>query len=438
MTNLDPDARPPRPAPRRSPWRLLIQVLVVLAIAGLVAIGMKYCVERGAQSGSGGPAAGGGGPRGAARAGGPGGGRPPAAVGVAKAALGDIPIQIQALGTVTSLATVNVNARVSGLLEKVTFTEGQAVRAGQLLALIDPRPFQVALDQAQAQMVRDQALLDNARLDLKRYQTLNAQDSISAQTVATQMALVRQYEATVAADRAGVDSAKLNLSFTRITSPVTGRIGLRQVDAGNQITANQSTPFAVVTQLTPIAVTFAVPEPAIASIAHGGAGLPVTAFDRAGGKVVARGVLETLDNVIDTTTGTVKAKARFENADNALFPNQFVAVTLLVDTLRRQVVTPTAAVRHGPNGDFVWVVSPKSTVSARPVKAGPGTADQVSIVSGLNVGETVVVDGGDRLREDAQVRLPGSPGPGGDTAGSAPREGPGGARPGAGGRAGAG
>ena len=340
-------------------------------------------------------------------------------VGVATATLGDAPIDLSALGTVTPLATVNVTPRVGGMLDRVTFKEGQAVHKGQLLAQIDPRPFDVALKQAEGQLLRDQALLQTARMDLTRYQTLKAQDSISGQTYDTQAALVRQDEAVVSTDQAGVANARLNLSFTRIQSPVNGRVGLRQIDAGNQITANQATPVAVVTQIDPITVVFALPATDIAQVIakNGGAGLAVTALDHAGGAVLARGVLATLDNQIDTTTGTVKAKALFANPGAALFPNQFVNVVLRVDTLRSQILVPTTAVRHGPQGDLAWVLQPDKTVKARPVVTGPGTAETVSIVSGLKAGEVVITDGGDRLREDAKVVLPGPPGAGGNGAG---------------------
>jgi multidrug efflux system membrane fusion protein len=329
-------------------------------------------------------------------------------VGVAEAVLGDIPITVNALGTVTPLATVSVNARVSGMLENVAFREGQVVRKGQLLAQIDPRPFQAALGQSEGALTHDQANLAGAQRDLDRYAKLHAQDSIAVQTWEDQVALVKQIQGQVATDRAAVEAARLNVNFTRILAPVSGRIGLRQIDPGNQITANESTPFAVVTQMDPITVIFSVPESAIGPIEqHGGAGLQTKALDRAGGSVLATGSLATLDNLIDTTTGTVKARSVFRGVGGRLFPNQFVNVTLLVDTLKSQVVVPTTAVRHGPQGDFVWVLQPDQTVQARRVKVGPGTPETVSITSGLNVGESVITDGGDRLREGAQVVLPG-------------------------------
>lgn len=387
-------------------------IVVVALVAVAIAVALTYCA-RSPRPGAIGPGGAAGQGRGHGRGGGGGGpgggtgGRPPVTVGVAKVSLGDIPITVSALGTVTPVATVQVQARVSGMLDRVGFKEGQAVRKGQLLAQIDPRPFQAALDQAEGQLRRDEAALANAKLDLQRYATLRTQDSIAQQTYDTQAALVRQDEGAVKSDQGAVASARLNLGFARVTSPVSGRVGLRQVDPGNQITANQSTPFTVVTQLDPITVVFSIPETAIGPIARQGAsGLPVTAYDRAGGDVLGTGKLLTLDNLIDPTTGTVKAKASFANSAGALFPNQFVDVTVLVDTLHNQAVTPTTAVRHGPQGDFVWVLQADRTAKMRPVQVGPRTAETVSIVSGLAVGETVITDGGDRLREGAKVNLP--------------------------------
>ncbi len=412
---------------RRSGMRTLVGAGVVIVIALALGLGLTYCARSAGPGPGGKPGAGGGGRPGGRFGGGGPGGRPIITVGVATAATGPMPIQLSALGTVTPVTTVNVSARVSGMLEKVAFTEGQVVRKGQLLAVIDPRPFEVALQQAQGQLQRDQALLQTARADLVRYQTLRAQDSISGQTYDTQAALVRQDEAVVAADQATIANARLNLSFTRIASPVAGRVGLRLIDPGNQITANQATALAVVTQVRPITVVFALPESAIAAVTRhrAGAGLPVTAYDRAGGSPLATGTLATLDNQIDTTTGTVKAKALFANADDGLFPNQFVNVTLLVDTLQNQIIVPTTATRHGPQGDFVWVLQPDKTVKARPVAVGPGLPETVSIVSGLKAGEIVITDGGDRLREDAKVTLARPEAPG---AASGRSGGPGGRR----------
>jgi multidrug efflux system membrane fusion protein len=345
------------------------------------------------------------------------GGRPTITVGIARATTGDVPITVAALGTVTPEATVSVISRVTGQLQQVRFGEGQMVRRGDVLAVVDPAPFQAALNQALGALARDEALLADARLDLKRYDTLVAQNSIATQTRDTQAALVKQDEGLVASDKGAVDTARLNLQWTRILSPVAGRVGLRQVDAGNQITANGATPIAVVTQIDPIDVIFAVPEDAIPQIVRHpnfGAGLPVTAYDRTGGAAIGAGRLATIDNVVDTTTGTVKGKARFANPTAALFPNQFVNISVLVDTLKRQIVVPTTSIRHGPDGDFVWVLqADRKTVKSQPVKVGPGTGETTSIASGLVAGQTVITDGGDRLRDGASVTLPRGSGQGG-------------------------
>lgn len=403
MSQTTMDGRRSAPPPRRrAPWRTIIGIAVVILIAVALALGLRQCASGGGggKGGPGGPGGGRGGP----------GGRPSITVGVAKATLGDIPITLNALGTVTPAATVNVVPRVSGMLVEVNFKEGQTVRKGQQLALVDPRPFQVALDQARGQQLRDQALLDNARIDLKRYQTLKAQDSIAGQQVDTQASLVRQYEAAVVSDKGAVGNAQLNLSFARITAPVSGRVGLRQVDAGNQIVANSATPITVVAQVDPIDVVFSVPEDNIPAISQAagptGGGLTVTTYDRTGGTVLATGTLSTIDNVVDVNTGTVKAKARFANPNGTLFANQFVNVTLLITTLHNQVTVPATAVRHGSQGDFVWVLT-DHTVHQRNVKVGPGTGELFSITSGLNAGETVITDGGDRLRDGGTVTLPG-------------------------------
>jgi len=396
----------PRPSSprttRRAAWRTPIAIAVVIVVAILIAAVLTFCSSQTPHTGGGRGGRGGFGGAGGA------GGRPAITVGVAKAAAGDIPITVTALGTVTPLATVSVNARVSGQLNSLGFREGQLVRKGQLLAQIDPRPYQAALDQDEGTLAHDEATLAGAEVDLARYAKLNAQDSIARQTYEDQVATVKTDKGQVTADKAAVASAKLNLSFTRVDSPVSGRVGLRQIDPGNQITSNETTPFAVVTQMDPITVIFSVPEDEIGPIQqHGGAGLQTTAYDRAGGAVLAVGTLSTLDNLIDTTTGTVKARSSFPNGAGKLFPNQFVNVTLLVDTLKHQVTVPTTAVRTGPNGSYVWVLQPDQTVQSRNVKVGPGTAETVSIASGLNIGETVITDGGDRLKEDAKVVLPG-------------------------------
>lgn len=385
-----PASRPRRP---RRGWRTLAAIAVVIVVAILLAMMLARCAA----------SVGGQGPFGR-------GGRPTITVGTATAAAGDVPITVTALGTVTPEQTVSVISRVTGQLNEIRFTEGQMVRRGQVLAQVDPAPFQAALDQAEGTLAHDEATLAGAQVDLERYKTLVSENSIALQTEQDQAATVRQAQGVVAADKASVANARLNLAWTRITSPVDGRVGLRQIDAGNQVTANGATPIAVVTEIDPIDVIFGLPEDAIPGIVRHpnyGAGIPVTAFDRTGGTALATGQLATIDNVVDTTTGTVKGKARFANPKGVLFPNQFVNVTLLVDTLKNQVIVPATAIRHGPQGDFVWVLDPSDdTVHVRQVKVGPGTAESTSIASGLKVGETVITEGGDRLRDGATVTLP--------------------------------
>jgi multidrug efflux system membrane fusion protein len=353
--------------------------------------------------------------------GGPGGGRNmPTMVGVATAAKGDIPITLGALGTVTPEATITVQSQIAGYLQKVDFTEGQMVKKGQLLAEVDSRPYVVALAQAEGALARDQALLADAQLDLKRYQTLIKQDSVSGQTLDTQAALVKQDEGTVKTDQANIASAKLNLIYCRIIAPVAGRVGLRQVDAGNYITSASTTGLVVITEIDPIDIVFTLPEddvPQVQARIAQGATLSVTALDRTGAVTLAQGSLLTLDNEIDTSTGTVKAKARFANANGMLFPSQFVNVNLLVNTLKDAVIVPTQAVRHGSKGDYVFAVdqdplSGGNVAKMVLVKLGPADGDRTSITSGLAVGDQVVTDGGDRLTDGATIYLPGQAAPG--------------------------
>jgi len=335
----------------------------------------------------------------------------PTPVGVAKVEATDIAVAMNALGTVTPLATVTVKPQVSGTLMRLNFTEGQMVTAGEVLAEIDPRTYQAALNQANGQLLRDQAQLANARLDLQRYRTLLSQNSIARQQVDTQAATVRQAEATVQADQAVVETAAINLGYTKIVSPVGGRVGLRQVDIGNIVDASTSG-IVVVTQLQPISVLFSVPEDSIDAImdrVKAGAILAVEAYDRGQTKKLATGTLSTVDNQIDTTTGTVKLRAMFDNAHDDLFPNQFVNVRLLVSTLHKQTAVPSAAIQRGTSGTFVFAVNVDNTVSMRPVSLGPTDGDKIAITRGLKPGETVVVDGADRLRDGAEVILPGKP-----------------------------
>jgi len=332
----------------------------------------------------------------------------PSSVGVARVQLGDINVYQTGLGTAVPRNVVLVRSRVDGELLKVLFREGQMVREGDLLAQIDPRPYQVALTQAQGQLARDQALLRNAQLDFERYKVLLAQDSTSQQQLDTQAALVHQYEGTVKADQGQVDSAALSLSFTRITAPLSGRTGLRQVDPGNIVHAADTTGIVVITQLQPMTVEFAVPETRIERIMtrlHSGTPVPVEAWDRDNRNRIATGVLIAADNQVDTTTGTVKLRAEFTNEQNTLFANQFVNARALVDIQRQVTVIPTAAVQTGNDGSFVYVVQPDKSVKVQSVKTGIADGNKVSVESGLHVGQTVVVDGLDKLRDGSKVQV---------------------------------
>jgi len=336
------------------------------------------------------------------------GGGIPASVAAATVQTGDVDIALNALGTVTSLSTVTVKAQVSGQLIKVAFQEGQTVKQGDLLAEIDPRPFEATVAQMQGQLDRDQALLSGAKVDLVRYQKLATTHAVPEQQLDTQVALVKQYEGQVAADQGQLNTAKVNLSFTRILSPSNGRAGLRQVDQGNYVTANDPNGIVVVTQIQPISVIFTVPEdnvPAILKRFHGGTELTVTVFDRSGTNQLGAGMLTTLDNQIDQTTGTVKLRAQFPNADETLFPNQFVNVRLLVDMIHDAVVMPSSAVQRGAPGTFVYLVNPNNTVSVRPVELGPVDGERVVVRKGLALNDRVVVDGADKLRDGIRINV---------------------------------
>jgi multidrug efflux system membrane fusion protein len=298
-------------------------------------------------------------------------------------------------------------------LQKIVFTEGQLVQQGQLLAQIDPRPYEAAVKQMEGNLRRDQALLADAKLDLTRYENLVKEDSIAVQQLDTQRATVKQYEGTIESDEGQLNTAQVNLIYTRITSPVTGRVGLRQVDQGNYVTPGDTNGIVVVNQVQPITVLFSIPEDNVNRLQkkiHDGITLQVEAFDRTNSAKLADGKLLTADNAIDTTTGTIKLRASFANADGTLFPNQFVNIQLLLDLLSNQVIIPNVAVHHGaPKGvltDFVYLVNDDKTVSVRPVTLGTVDGDRVAITTGLAPGERVVTEGGDRLRDGAQIELP--------------------------------
>jgi membrane fusion protein, multidrug efflux system len=418
---MQPDPTDPEPPRRRLSRRGMVlgSVIAVLVVGGVGWLAWDLTHQTPAAGVAGGP----GGPGGAGRGGGgpggpggPGGGRGPATtVGVAAAELANIPITIDALGTVVPQATVHVRPQVNGVLNKLLYKEGQMVRKGDLLAEIDPRQFEMTLQQALGQRMKDEAQLEAARVTLQRYQTLLAQDSIARQDVDTQAALVKQLEAAVVSDKANEGSARLNLSYTRITAPVAGRVGLHPVDVGNVVSTSDANGVALITQLSPIDVEFSIPQDTAPSLQQNlGAFMEAKALDRTRTQMLDTGVFASLDNQVDTATGTVRAKARFNNAKQALFPSQFVNVQINVRTIRDAVVVPVSALRQGSNGQFVFVLNDDRTVAQRPVKAGVATVDKVQIVTGLKVGERVITEGADRLRDGSRVVLPGdTPGAGG-------------------------
>jgi multidrug efflux system membrane fusion protein len=325
-----------------------------------------------------------------------------------QATKGDIGVYFTGLGAVTPIYTVTVKSQIAGYLMEVLYKEGQIVQKGEALAEIDPRPYQVMLENAQAGLLRDQANLDNAKVDLKRYQTLVPLHAVPEQQLATQEALVKQYEGTVKADQAQIDTAKLDLVYCRVTAPITGRVGLRLVDPGNYVTPADATGLVVITQIEPISVIFTLPEdqlPAIMGRMHAGARLRVDAYDREMKTRIAQGWLETIDNQIDPTTGTVKLRANFENRDGALFPNQFVNARLLVEEKHGVTLIPTAAVQRNAQQTYVFLVKPDSAVTVKTITIGTAEGDESEVTSGLVPGDIAVMTGVDRLQEGTKVRF---------------------------------
>ena len=386
------DARPPAP-PRRSLGRRLLWLLLLLLIVGAIVwwvIRHEYAVNTARQTTTG-----------------------PMPVGTATVVTGNMPVIDNALGTVTPLATVTVQTQINGILMEVGFQEGQTVNKGDFLAQIDPRPYQVALEQAQGQLAKDQAALADAQLDLARYTKLVAQNSLASQQLDTQRALVEQDKGQVLVDQAQVDTQKLNLVYCHIVAPVGGRVGLRQVDPGNYIQTSTASGIVVITQLQPISVIFTLPEdslPAVLAKVNAGTTLQAIALDRSGTTKIATGQLATLDNQIDPTTGTLKLRATFQNTDFKLFPNQFVNIQLQVDTLQNVSLVPSSAIQRGAPGTFVYVVktdpqTKASTVGVQVVTMGPDDGTNVAILKGLDAGQVVVTDGADRLKDGAKVEI---------------------------------
>ena len=422
MLNEDNETNASADPPQSFFRRYRVVLIVVIAFVVLVLLVLRHHQQQQAlaaaegdgpaRAGGRGPGVGGGGAGGGRRAGG--GPNSAVAVTVASVASGDIEVRIPALGTVTPLATVTVRPQVSGILTKIAFQEGQLVKAGQFLAEIDPRPYQAALEQANGNLRRDQALLADAKLDLTRFEELIKEDSVAQQQLDTQRALVDQYIGTLESDRAAVKTAQINLEYTHIGSPVSGRVGLRQVDQGNYVTPGDTNGIVVVTELQPISAIFAVPEDNVNTLMkqmQASVALTAEAYDRGNSSKIAEGTVKTVDNQIDTTTGTIKLRAVFDNKDGLLFANQFVNIQLVVNVLHDQIVMPGAAVHRGaPDGvvsTFVYLVNTAdSTVSVRPITLGVIDGERVAVTKGLEAGDVVVTEGGDRLRDGATVLLP--------------------------------
>ncbi|VVE72176.1 Multidrug resistance protein MdtA [Pandoraea captiosa] len=399
---------PPTPAVSSSSTPSRARRWLVPGVIGLIVVLIAGGVYYRLHSQNAGGQAQSGGRRGGPPGGMAGAGAPATPVTAVVAKTGDLPVFLNGLGTVTPTRSVTVHSRVDGQLMKVHFKEGDLVKAGQLLAEIDPRPFQVQVTQMEGQLARDQALLKNAQLDLARYETLLKQDSIATQTVDTQRALVKQYEGTVKSDQGQLDNARLQLTYASVSAPVSGLAGLRQVDPGNIIHASDTNGIVIINEVTPITVVYTIPEdnlPNVVKRSRAGEALPVEAFDRAGKIKLAQGKLASIDNQIDTTTGTVKLKAEFANADGMLFPNQFVNVKMLVDTLKGATLIPSAAVQRGTQGSFVYTVQADQTVKLKTVKLGPTDGTNTAVESGIEPGEKLVIDGMDKLRDGAKVEV---------------------------------
>ena len=410
MHPLDPAQRQTEVAPRTSISRqrkILGSMVVICLLAGLGELTWYLTSRPAATPGSPDSPSASAAP-GAAVGPGP-GGRGATTVGVATAEKASVPVTLEALGTVTPLATVKVRPQVAGVLEKVLFTEGQMVKKGDLLAVIDSRQYELAVQQAIGLRQRDAAQLESAKVTLERFKTLLGQDSIARQEVDSQAALVKQLEGSMMVNQSAVGVAQLNLTYARVVAPISGRVGLRAVDVGNAVSPSDANGLAVITQVTPIDVVFALPQDRIADVQQSsGAARQVVAFDRTRSSALGTGSFASLDNQIDTTTGTVKAKARFANAEQALFPSQFVNIQLQIRSIDNAVVVPVSAVRLGGSGDFVYVLNAaERTVSMRAVTRGQTTSDKVVIASGLKAGEQVITEGADRLKDGSRVSLAG-------------------------------
>ena len=391
-----PEPTAPAPKPKK---RGLLWVLLLLLIAAITGYAVWHAGDPASAPKAPGGGGGGGG-RGAAAG--------PVPVVVSKVTRSSIPVYLNGLGNVSPFYTVTVKSRVDGQLMKVGFNEGEQVHEGQVLAEIDPRPYQVQLDMAEATLAHDQALLANARVDLNRYQTLIKTNAIPTQQLDTQAALVSQYVATTKQDEANIANAKLQLTYSKVTAPITGVVGLRLVDPGNIVHASDQGGIITITQLQPISVIFTIPEdslPQVAQKVRAGIHLPVEAYNRDSSKKLAAGMLTTFDNQIDSTTGTSRLKAVFENKDNTLFPQQLVNINLLVETLQNQLIVPGVAIQNGQQGTFVYVVDEDSRVHLKPVQVGVTTATSADILSGISDGDRVIIDGTDRLVEGAVVRV---------------------------------